>query len=135
MNALKLTGSQQTSGSKYMICVFDDESGSGSAEEMAAIDAFNARLHDAGQLIMAEGLASPRASVVVDNRGGVGVGVGVVTPGPLHDSTPYVSGFWIVEAIDRDAALALAAEGSRACNRVVEVRPFYGAEASEPASA
>lgn len=114
-----------------MICVFDNESGLGSAEEMAAIDAFNARLHDAGQLIMAEGLASPRASVVVDDRGGVGV----VTPGPLHDSTPYVSGFWIVEAIDRDAALALAADGSRACNRVVEVRPFYGAEVSEPASA
>ncbi|MBB5616808.1 hypothetical protein BJ959_000304 [Chryseoglobus frigidaquae] len=37
-----------------------------------------------------------------------------------------MSGFWIIEAPDRDAALALAAEGSRACNRVVELRPFYG---------
>ena len=87
-----------------------------------AIDAFNERLQTAGQLIMAEGLASPRASVVVDNRGGAGL----VTPGPLHDAEQYVSGFWIIEALDRDAALALAAEGSRACNRVVELRPFYG---------
>ena len=107
---------------RYMICVIDDETGSGSGEEMVAIDAFNERLQNAGQLIMAEGLASPRASVVVDNRGGAGV----VTPGPLHDTEEHVSGFWIVEATDRDAALALAAEGSRACNRVVELRPFYG---------
>ncbi len=102
--------------------VIDDETGSGSGDEMAAIDEFNARLQSAGQLIMAEGLAAPRASHVVDNRGGAGL----VTPGPLHDAERYVSGFWIVEAADRDAALALAAEGSRACNRVVELRPFFG---------
>lgn len=107
---------------RYMICVIDDETGSGSGDEMAAIDSFNERLQSAGQLIMAEGLASPRASVVVDNRGGAGL----VTPGPFHDAEQYVSGFWIVEAADRDAALALAAEGSRACNRVVELRPFFG---------
>ena len=89
---------------------------------MAAIDAFNERLQNSGQLIMAEGLASPRASVVVDNRGGAGV----VTPGPLSDTELYVSGFWIIEAVGRDAALAIAADGSRACNRVVELRPFFG---------
>jgi len=108
---------------KYLLNVIDSETGSGSGDEMAAIDAFNARLQGAGQLIMAEGLASPRASVVIDNRGGAGA----VTPGPLHDIEQYVSGFWIVEAADRDAALALAAEGSRACNRMVELRPFFGA--------
>ena len=105
---------------RYLLSVIDSETGSGTVDEMAAIDAFNARLQSAGQLIMAEGLASPRASVVVDNRGGAGL----VTPGPLHDTEQYVSGFWIIEAADRDAALALAAEGSRACNRVVELRPF-----------
>nr|WP_243738797.1 hypothetical protein [Microcella frigidaquae] len=44
----------------------------------------------------------------------------------MQHAEQYVSGFWIIEAPDRDAALALAAEGSRACNRVVELRPFYG---------
>lgn len=53
---------------------------------------------------MAEGLASPRASAVIDNRGGAGV----VTSGPLHETEQYVSGFWIIEAADRDATLALA---------------------------
>jgi hypothetical protein len=107
---------------KYLLNVIDSETGSGTGGEMAAIDAFNARLQSAGQLIMAEGLASPRASVVLDNRGGAGL----VTPGPLHETEQYVSGFWIIEAADRDAALALAAEGSRACDRVVELRPFFG---------
>ncbi len=67
-------------------------------------------------------LTLPRASVVVDNRGGAGL----VTPGPLHDTGRYVSGFWIVEAASRDAALELATEGSRACKRKVELRPLYG---------
>lgn len=71
---------------------------------------------------MAEGLASPRASVVVDNRGGAGA----VAEGPLHDTEQFVSGFWIIEAADRDAVLELAAEASHACNRVVELRPFFG---------
>ncbi len=111
---------------RFMICVIDSETGSGTGDELAAVDAFNARLRSAGQLIMAEGLSSPRASTVIDNRGGAGV----VTPGPLHDTEQYVSGFWIIEAPDRDAALALAAEGSRACHRVVELRPLYGGEGS-----
>lgn len=88
----------------------------------AAINAFNAQLQNAGQLIIAEVMALPRASVVIDNRGGVGL----ATPGPLIDAAEYVSGFWIIEAIDRDAALALAADGSLACNRTVELRPFFG---------
>lgn len=107
---------------RYLVCVMDSESGSGTGDEMAAIDAFNARLQSACQLIMAEGLSSPRASTVIDNRGGAGL----ISSGPLHDTEQYVSGFWIIEAPDRDAALALAAEGSRACNRVVELRPFHG---------
>jgi len=107
---------------KFMLSVIDSETDSGTGDELAAIDAFNERLRSAGQLIMAEGLASPRASTIIDNRGGAGL----VTPGPLHDTEQYVSGFWIIAAADRDAALALAAEASRACNRVVELRPFFG---------
>jgi hypothetical protein len=34
----------------------------------------------------------------------------------------YLGGFWIVEAFDLDVALKLATEGSKACNRKVEVR-------------
>jgi hypothetical protein len=58
---------------------------------------------------------------VVDSRG---AGEAVVTDGPFVESKEYLAGFWIIEAADLDVALRLAAAGSRACNRRVEVRPF-----------
>jgi len=50
----------------------------------------------------------------------------VFTDGPFIESKEYLAGFWIIEALNLDAALSLAAAGSRACNRKVEVRPFLG---------
>ena len=46
------------------------------------------------------------------------------TDGPFLESKEHIVGFWIMEAADLDVALKLAAEGSKACNRKVEVRPF-----------
>ena len=49
--------------------------------------------------------------------------VPAVWPRPTHvGSEKYLGGFWIIEASDLDVALKLAAEGSEACNRKVEVR-------------
>jgi hypothetical protein len=49
--------------------------------------------------------------------------VPAVWPRPTHvGSDKYLAGFWISEAFDLDVALKLAAEGSKACNRKVEVR-------------
>jgi hypothetical protein len=39
-------------------------------------------------------------------------------------SPEYLAGFWIIEAPDLEVALRLATEGSKHCNRKVEVRPF-----------
>ncbi len=50
------------------------------------------------------------------------------TDGPFLESKEYLAGFWIMEAADLDVALKLAAEGSKACNRKVEVRPRRQAE-------
>ncbi len=36
------------------------------------------------------------------------------------------AGFWIIEASDLDVALSLMGEGSKACNRRLEVRPLLG---------
>jgi hypothetical protein len=52
----------------------------------------------------------------------------VVTDGPYLESKEYIGGFWIIEATDLDHALALAAEGSKACRGKVEVRPFQSLE-------
>ncbi len=37
-----------------------------------------------------------------------------------------MSGFWIIQADSLEQAKSLAAEGSKACNRKVELRPFLG---------
>jgi hypothetical protein len=48
----------------------------------------------------------------------------MLTDGPFLESKEYIVGFWVMEAADLDVALKLAAEGSKACHRKVEVRPF-----------
>jgi hypothetical protein len=49
--------------------------------------------------------------------------VPAVWPRPTRvGSEKYLAGFSIIEAFDLDVALKLAAEGSKACNRKVEVR-------------
>jgi hypothetical protein len=105
---------------QYLVSVIDDKTGSATPDEMVAIDAFNDRIQAEGHWVFAGGLASPGAATVVDNRGGEAV----FTDGPFLESKEYLAGFWIMEAADLDVALKLAAEGSKACNRRVEVRPF-----------
>ena len=105
---------------QYLVSVIDDRTGSATPTEMSAIDAFNDRLRAEGHWVFAGGLASPSTATVVDNRDGETV----VTDGPFLESKEYLAGFWIIEAADLDVALKLAAEGSKHCNRKVEVRPF-----------
>lgn len=108
---------------KYLFSVIDDQTGTASPDEMAAIDTFNDRLEARGHWVFAGGLAAPSSATVVDNR----FGDPVFTDGPFLESKEYLAGFWIIDAPDLDVALDLAAEGSRCCNRRVEVRPFLGA--------
>ena len=106
---------------RYIVFVVDREHNTGNADEMAAIDAFNDRLSAGGHLIMAAGIAAPSRATLIDNR----AGLGLVAPGSLQGAEAY-SGFWIIEAPSADTAAAFAADGSRACNRRVELRPFLG---------
>ena len=105
---------------KYFISVIDDTTNSGTDDEMAAIDAFNEQLQANGHWVFAAGLGAPSTATVIDNRGGTVV----MTDGPFVESKEYLAGFWVIEAPDLDVALKLATEGSKACNRRVEVRPF-----------
>jgi hypothetical protein len=104
----------------YLFSVIDDTTGSATGDEMAAIDAFNEELRAEGHWVFAGGLSTPGNSTVIDNRNGEAV----FTDGPYVESKEYVAGFWIIEAPDLDVALKLATEGSKHCNRKVEVRPF-----------
>jgi hypothetical protein len=98
----------------------DDTAGSATPQEMNAIDVFNERLMADGHWVFAGGLGVPDNATVIDNRGAEAV----VTDGPFVESKEYLGGLWIIEAPDLDVALKLAAEGSKSCNRKVEVRPF-----------
>ena len=105
---------------QYLISVIHDQAGLATPEEDAAIDVFNDRLRAEGHWVFAGGLAAPATATVIDNRGEEVL----VTDGPFLESKEYLGGFWIIEAPDLDVALELAAEGSKQCNRKVEVRPF-----------
>jgi hypothetical protein len=105
---------------QYLISVIHDRAGLATPEEDAAIDVFNDRLQAEGHWVFAGGLASPSTATVIDNRGGDAM----LTDGPFLESKEYLAGFWVIEAADLDVALKLATEGSKACNRKVEVRPF-----------
>jgi len=107
---------------RYLITVIDDTTNSATGDEIAAIDEFNERLRNNGHWVFAGGLASPDTATVVDNRDGALV----LTDGPFLESKEYLSGFWIIDAPDLDVALGLAADGSKQCNRRVELRPFLG---------
>src|SRR6185312_9334049 len=106
---------------QYLLSVIDDTAGPATPDEDAAIDVFNDdRLKAGGYWVFAGGLAGPSSATVIDNRGEEAV----FTDGPFVESKEHLAGFWIIEAPDLDVALKLAAEGSKACNRKIEVRPF-----------
>jgi RNA polymerase sigma factor (sigma-70 family) len=107
---------------QFLIFVLDDATNSATPAEMAAIDAFNDRLVTGGHWVLAGGLTTPSAATVIDGRGERAM----FTDGPFIETKEYIGGFWVITAPDRETALALAAEGSRCCNRRVEVRPFLG---------
>ncbi len=105
---------------QYLVSVLDDGTGSATSDEMTAIDTYNEQLQADGHWVFAGGLGAPGTATVIDNRGGEPM----FTDGPYLESKEHIIGFWIIEATDLDVALKLAAGGSKACNRRVEVRPF-----------
>lgn len=114
---------------QYMLSVHgaDDESPYASDEEMqaafAAVEVFNADLQAKGAWIFACGLMPADTATVVRAHEGDDV---LTTDGPFVEAEEHLGGYWVIEAPDLDAALAWAAQGSRACQGAVEVRPLQG---------
>jgi hypothetical protein len=86
----------------------------------ADVAAFNSELRAAGSWVFGGGLQPPAAAKVVRVRDGVLHR----TDGPFAEGKEQIGGFWVVEAPDLDAALALAGKASVACREPVEVRAF-----------
>ena len=105
---------------RYIIFVIDDQTEKANGNEMQAIDAFNEMLEQNGHWITAGGINHGAAATVLDNRNGAGL----VSRGSLYDQAEHYSGFWLIQADNHEVALELAAAGSKACNRKVELRPY-----------
>lgn len=89
-------------------------------QAFADTGAFNEKLHRDGHFVFADGLEPASTATTVDGQGEQPV----VTDGPYLETKEHLGGFWVIDAADLDEALALAAEGSKACRGIVEVRPF-----------
>ncbi|WP_205471841.1 YciI family protein [Nocardioides sp. SYSU D00038] len=114
---------------QYMISVWHDPADEERMEAMTPeqmqqvfedVDAFNAKLTEAGKWVFGGGLETKESTTCVDARGGDAV----VTDGPYSEAKEYLGGFWVLELADMDEALRVAAEASKACAGKVEVRPF-----------
>jgi len=111
---------------QYLLAVHGVEGEDPSPEEMQRmykqVDVFNDELKASGSWVFAGGLhPADTATVVRVTNGEV-----LTTDGPFAETKEQLGGFWIVEAPDLDAALALAIKGATACEAPVEVRPFQG---------
>jgi len=109
---------------QYLLAVHNVEGDDPSPEDMAQmfkdVDAFNGEVKAEGAWVFAGGLhPADTATVVRVTNGEV-----LTTDGPFAETKEQMGGFWIIEAPDLDAALALAARGATACRAPVEVRPF-----------
>jgi hypothetical protein len=108
---------------RFIISVIDTQTRSPhSPDEIEAIDKFNLELEAKGYRRLAIGLENPKLAKVFDHRG---ENVSV-TNGPLIDTTEFQSGIWIIDVPNVTIAEELAAQGSKACNRRVELRPIIG---------
>ena len=105
---------------RFLISVIDNQTGTATSDEMAAIDAFNDGLRERGQFIFAGGLAAPDSAKVIDNR----ENIAQIISGPLHLGSEYLSGFWIIECDSAPQAQELSLNASKSCNRKVELRPL-----------
>ena len=72
---------------------------------------FGKALKDGGELVGAEGLASPEHARVV--RAGKG-GAPEVTDGPFAEAKEFLAGYWIVDVENTERAYRIAAEASAA---------------------
>ena len=107
---------------RFIIFVIDGPGNLAQPDEMANIDAFNEKLQANGNWITAAGISGAGKSLLIDNRSSKNE----VASGSLVKSEENYSGFWLIQAESDEAAKILALEGSRACNRRVELRPYLG---------
>ncbi len=113
---------------QYLIAIHhpDDYDPSLEGEEMERdIDVLNQEMQAAGVRVFAGGLqpAAKAKSLRAQPNGEV-----LITDGPYLEAKEHVGGFWLLEAVDMDEALAWGRKAAVACRAPVEVREFIRPE-------
>ena len=105
---------------KFIIFVIDTQSATATEAEMENIAKFNEKLNRGNYWVIAAGIGAPATAKVIDNRQ-----VEASIESQSNFAGPeFYSGFWIIDVPNSELATDLALEGSGACNRKVELRPF-----------
>jgi hypothetical protein len=120
--ALSVDKKSKETALRFVIFVIDDLSNSGTKAEMNTIDEFNESLRAANQWVFACGIGAPTTAAMIDGRGG---NAEIVDRSLFRDADFY-SGFWVIETDSPASAREQAIAASRACNRLVELRPLLG---------
>ena len=83
----------------------------------AFMQTFSKKLRDAGELVSAEGLASPQQAKLVR----AGKDGKPITDGVFPESKEFLAGYWIVDVDSPERAYQLAAEASTAPGQPITV--------------
>ena len=112
---------------KYLLSVWHDEEYvvDFTSDDMMRIGpqvgAFNEELTAAGALVFADGLQPASTSTVYSHAVDHSIST---ASGPYAGTPRQMGGFWVIEVADDAAAAEWARKASRACEGVVELRPF-----------
>jgi hypothetical protein len=111
---------------QYLLMIFDDPTevakldAAEQAEIMPGYRAFDVAIRESGNYCSGAPLEPPTTATTVRLRGGRRL----ITDGPFAETKEHMVGYYLVEAADLDAAIALAARIPSARFGAVEVRPL-----------
>jgi len=90
-------------------------------EAVAEMGKFNDELTRAGVLLAIDGLRPPSEGARVAFAGGKPT----VTDGPFTEAKEVIGGYWVIQARDREEAVAWASRCPANDGDVIEVRPVF----------
>jgi hypothetical protein len=102
----------------------DAEDWEPSAEDVAAMTAYNEELNKAGVLLSLDGLRPPADGARLRFSGGKPS----VTDGPFAEAKEVVGGYWLIQAPSKDEAVEWASRCPAAEGDMIEVRRVFEME-------
>jgi hypothetical protein len=128
---------------QYLILIYDEETANPSAEPpdpavsaeiLNQYNGYTQMLKDSGAFLAGEALRPVTTATTIREKDGQTI----ITDGPFAETKEGLGGFYLIDAPDLDAALALGAQCPGVRYGSIEVRPvvdFAAAEASMSAGA